>query len=118
MSYTKETQLRHNRIKPKPKHKNSGKARGEKDPEYLQWLHNNKRPPCIVCGSHQIELHHIRTKGQVGRIDSQVIAMCPNHHRINAYSAHGSDAKEFYEDYPKESLLEIAKELHAEYKGR
>ena len=103
------------RLKPKTKHKNSDRSKGFKDPAYLSWLHNDKRPCCIVCGRGTIELHHLKKKDQFVRNDNQVVPLCPGCHRTSKLSAHGANSKEFYERYSKE-LLEIeAKELYDEY---
>ena len=102
------------RIKPKTKHKNSNKSKGFKDPAYLSWLHNDKRPCCIVCGSGNIELHHVNP-GLGNRDDREVVPLCPDHHR-GKYSPHGFDSKKFYYTYPKDFLLTEAKFLYSEYK--
>ena len=57
-------------------------------------LQSEKR--CFVCGSENVELHHIFT-GQTYRKlceeDGLVVYLCPMHHRISNNSAHMS--KEF-----------------------
>ena len=95
----------HKRIKDKP----------YKNKDYLNYMHHSDKA-CIICGSREIELHHIRMKGQIGRIDSQVVPLCMNHHR-GMFSPHGFDSSAFYEDYPKEWLLEQAEEFFNEYES-
>lgn len=70
---------------------------------------------CLVCGSHHIELHHLKDRDILGRDDSKIVCLCPEHHR-GKLSPHGFDAKKFYEEYPKEMLLKIANESFKEFK--
>lgn len=101
------------RLKAKTKHKNSDKSKGFKDKEYLLWLHNNKMPCCIVCGSGNIELHHVHP-GLWNRDDREVVPLCPEHHR-GKFSPHGFDSKKFYETYTKDLFEVEARALHFEY---
>ena len=102
--YTKK--FNHGRIKPKKAHKNSGKAKGYKDENYLSYMHNsNKR--CLVCNSDVIELHHLRFNSIVGRDDKYIVPLCPEHHRGSFCSPHGSPAR-FYDTISKKELMQKA----------
>ena len=101
--------------KTKPKEKKFGfklpeanriKPKAYKNKKYLSYMHNSGKV-CFVCGDCNIELHHIKDKDILGRDDSKIIPLCPEHHR-GRFSPHGADAKEFYEDHDKVILL-----LHA-----
>jgi hypothetical protein len=56
---------KHGRIKPKP----------YKDKAYLAYMHNSGKT-CLVCGSSNIELHHIKTKTLTDRDDRRLIPLC------------------------------------------
>ncbi len=96
-----------------PQKKAPLKEKPYKNKEYLSWLHNQGLI-CMVCGAQQIELHHLRTKGQVGRIDNQCVPLCSVCHRTGNFSAHGSDAKAFNKEW-KDKLLEEAERLFKKY---
>jgi len=96
--------INHGRIKPK----------AYKDKNYLSYMHNSGKT-CLVCGSNNIELHHVKTKILTDRDDSRIVPLCPNHHR-GKYSPHGFDLKQFYEDYPLDYLLKESKRHYDEYK--
>ena len=84
-----------------------------KDKDYLSYMHNSDKA-CVVCGSREIELHHIKTKTQTMRNDNEIVPLCMNHHRGN-FAPHGFDSAEFYKEYPKEFLLELAEQFYSEY---
>lgn len=74
---------------------------------------------CILChtlgyGSTLAEIHHIRRLGAV-RSDSEVIPLCPEHHRGNS-GVHGLGRKAFNKKYglTEEELLEETKQLLSE----
>ena len=81
-----------------PQKKHPLKPKPYKNRYYLKWLHSQGLT-CMVCGVPQIEIHHLRRKGQVGRIDNQCVPLCPVHHRTGKLSAHGFDSKEFLDQY-------------------
>lgn len=100
---SKKDQLkRHTPLKEKP----------YKNKEYLQWFHNQGFG-CLVCGDTFTEAHHVLS-GNRGRPDDSIVPLCVDHHR-GRFSPHGADAKEFFEKYPKEMLLETAHKLHSVY---
>lgn len=106
----------HSRIKPKPKHKNSGK-RVKKYPEYLKYLHEELQPPCFVCGKREgIELHHVKQYSSDPKNDSLVIPLCGETcHRNGAeLSAHGTP-KLFRAVYPIEDQIEFARGLYCDF---
>ena len=96
-----------------PQKKAPLRQKAYKNKAYLKHMHSSEKS-CVICGSREIELHHIRTKEQTGRIDNQVIPVCPLHHR-GKFSPHGFDSAAFYEQYPKELLLQLAEEFFNEY---
>lgn len=98
------TKIKANRIKPK----------AFKDKEYLSYMHNSDKT-CVICGSREIELHHINPADEPRRCDSHIVPLCPQHHRGN-FAPHGFDSADFYKDYPKELLLQWAEEFYSEYK--
>jgi hypothetical protein len=83
-----------------------------KDKEYLGWFHCQNFG-CLVCGSNNIEAHHV-SRGGEGRPDDTIVPLCPEHHR-GRYSPHGFESGKFSEEYPKYILLEIARKLHDSY---
>lgn len=85
-----------------------------KSKEYLSWFHSQGFC-CMVCGSSQIEAHHIM-QGNRGRQDDLIVPLCPDHHR-GKYSPHGFDAKAFYEGYPKDMQIEVANKLFERWKN-
>jgi hypothetical protein len=95
--------FKHNRIKPK----------AFKDKAYLAYMHNSGKK-CLVCGSCNIELHHIKTKTMTDRADNRIVPLCPEHHR-GTFSPHGFNSNEFYEAHTKEFLLEEAERFYNEY---
>jgi len=85
------------------------------DDNKIKWI---KTLPCFVCncvgGS---EAHHTIIKGMGGRNkrnDRYLIPLCAMHHR-GAYSPHGRDVKEFYDEYPKQFIKIKAEEYHSRY---
>lgn len=96
-----------------PQKKTRLKPKTYKNKAYLEYMHNSGKS-CVICGKRDIELHHIRTKSQVGRIDNQIIPLCPQCHR-GKFSPHGFDSSEFYNRYPKELLLQWAEEFFNKY---
>lgn len=91
-------------LKPKP----------YKNKAYLSWLHSQGLT-CMVCGSAQIEVHHLES-GSKGRPDNKCVCLCPMHHRNGKLSAHGADAKQFKEMYQVQMYLE-ADRLFNIFKG-
>lgn len=74
---------------------------------------------CVLChtlgyGSTPAEIHHIRRLGAV-RSDSEVIPLCPEHHRGNT-GVHGLGRKAFCKRYglTEEDLLLETKKLLSE----
>jgi hypothetical protein len=89
------------------------KPKAYKNKDYLNYMHNSGNA-CIICFYPNIELHHLKDRIILGRDDSKVVPLCPEHHR-GKYSPHGANSKEFYEECPKEWLLQIAEEFYEEY---
>lgn len=83
-----------------------------KDKHYLSWFHTQNFG-CLVCGSNNIEAHHILRGGE-GRPDDSIVPLCPEHHR-GKYSPHGFESGRFGEEHPKDVLLEIARKVHGSY---
>ena len=96
-----------------PKKQSPLKPKPYKNKAYLNYMHNSGKV-CVVCGKRDIELHHIKTKSQTNRDDSKIVPLCVEHHRGN-FAPHGFDSSEFYEQYPKELLLQWAEEFFNEY---
>lgn len=97
--YTKQEQLKKNgRLKTQP----------FKSKEYLSWFHNQGFG-CLVCGSLNIEAHHLES-GNRGRADNKIVPLCPDHHR-GTFSPHGGNAKEFHQAHTKQVLNIIADKL-------
>lgn len=103
MTYTKAEQLKKN---------GSLKEKPFKSKDYLAWFHSQGFC-CMVCGSSQIEAHHIM-QGNRGRQDNLIVPLCPEHHR-GKYSPHGFDAMMFHKAHPKDVQIEIAKKLFKEW---
>ena len=96
-----------------PQKKSPLKPKPYKNKDYLAYMHNSDKS-CVICGSKNIELHHIKTKDQTQREDNKIVPLCPEHHR-GKFAPHGFDSAEFYKQYPKEQLLEWAEEFFNEY---
>ena len=84
-----------------------------KDKAYLSYMHNSEKTCVIYCDCN-IELHHLKDRNILGRDDSKVVPLCPEHHR-GRYSPHGADAKEFYDKNTKMWLLVVAEEFYKEF---
>ncbi|MFA6189804.1 MAG: hypothetical protein WC680_11060 [Sulfuricurvum sp.] len=95
-----------------PKTKERIKEPPYKDKDYLSWFHTQNFG-CLVCGSNNIEAHHVLRGGE-GRPDDSIVPLCPEHHR-GRFSPHGFESGKFSEDYPKDVLLVIARKLHHSY---
>lgn len=95
-----------------PKTNKRIKASPYKDKDYLSWFHTQNFG-CLVCGSNNIEAHHVLRGGE-GRPDDSIVPLCPEHHR-GKVSPHGFESGKFSEEYPKDILLEIARRLHSSY---
>jgi hypothetical protein len=64
--------------------------------------------PCIICGTHGVELHHITTGAGMGRKnpDCHVISLCPKHHRTGGHGiALHAGQKTWEELYGKQEEL-------------
>jgi hypothetical protein len=91
-----------------------------KDPDFLRWLHEEKKPVCMVCGKRNsqdpIELHHVKRCSSDPKNDTQVIPLCGNeHHRLGmSLSAHGTP-RYFREIFSIDFQKEYANELYDEY---
>jgi hypothetical protein len=79
------------------------------DIDYLIWLAHK---PCIVCGSCDVEIHHVKTKTLKQRDDDRTVPLCPEHHRGNG-SVHKNPQM-----HDKELLLKVAARFRAEYEER
>jgi len=96
-----------------PQKKHNLKPKAFKCKAYLEYMHNSGKH-CVICGNTNIELHHIKTKTQTMRNDNEVVPLCDEHHR-GKFSPHGFDSSKFYEQYPKDLLLEWAEDFYKEY---
>ena len=105
MNYLKENQLKKNGRLKTPIYKSK---------EYLSWCHSQNFG-CIVCGAKNIHLHHV-DNGIGRRSDDTIIILCQAHHQ-GKFSPHGFNSNLFYEKFPKDKLLQMAKELHEEWKS-
>lgn len=83
-----------------------------KSKDYLSWFHTQNFG-CLVCGSNNIEAHHVLRGGE-GRPDDSIVPLCPEHHR-GRYSPHGFESGRFSNEYPKDILLEVSRRLHNSY---
>jgi len=83
-----------------------------KDPDYLQWVHNTQK--CLVCGSGNIEAHHIKHHSIKGRDDRYIIPLCPFCHRGSTLSPHGTP-KAFKERYPIAAQVQLAYQMYEKY---
>jgi len=91
-----------------------------KDPDYLTWLHEDKKPVCFSCGEcNGIELHHIKEASSDKKDDRLVIPLCGvKCHRLGTeLSAHGTPSK-FRNIYPIPLQKEYAKDLYQEYNNK
>ena len=111
----------HNRLRPKPSQKNQPrkiKPDTMKDPEFLTWLHEEKKPCCALCHrpySYGSEIHHNRDKSVIGRDDTKGFMLCGVEcHRLGSYSAHGNTAG-FNKLLPKDEQFVLADKLYQEY---
>lgn len=111
----------HKRIKQPHKHKNSAKATGYKDKEYLAYMHNSDKV-CVMCGNTDIELHHLKFNSIVGRDDKYVVPLCKHHHRSDStnssepFSIHGTPSA-FYDILSKKELMQKALVFYLEYQN-
>ena len=101
------------RLKPKLKHKNSGKSKGVKDTQYLSYMHNSYKT-CVVCSSPTIELHHIKAYDIVGRDDRYVLPLCVEHHR-GTFSPHGAEKKAFFDKFSIDEQKAKAEKFYREF---
>jgi len=86
--------------------------------EYARWIHSNNIP-CVVCGRHDIEVHHItdvkRIKGK-RRDDSRVVPLCKSHHKESKFGIHIMSKEDFYENVMDlDNLLFHSSSLLEEY---
>jgi len=114
------SQKNKDRIEPRIKevfvHQNSDKTLGFKCQSNLDKVHEM---PCLVCGCYGVEAHHVKNSDIVGRDDRFLVPLCKKHHTglvihdrgEKHFSVHGTP-KAFYEKFPKETLLKIAKGIY------
>ena len=103
------------RLREKPTEKATRiKEKPLKNSAYLQWFHSQNYG-CLVCGSNNIEAHHV-LRGVDGRSDDSIVPLCPEHHR-GRYGPHGFDSDKFSEEYSKELLMAIAKRLYEAFES-
>jgi len=96
-----------------PQKKAPLKPKPYKNKAFLEYMHNSGKS-CVIYGKRYIELHHIRTKSQTNRDDSKIVPLCVEHHR-GKFAPHGFYSSSFYEQYPKELLLQWAEEFFNEF---
>lgn len=95
-----------------PQKKQPLKEKPYKNKNFLSWLHNQGLK-CLVCGSPQIEIHHL-DQGAKGRADNRTVPLCPEHHR-GKHSPHGAE-KRLFEDTYMVLMEEYAEELFKTFK--
>lgn len=95
----------------------------------VDWLVAQMRMlPCIACGHHKSEIHHIKTRGSGGKDDPwNIIPLCSDDHTQAPWAIHRSKDK-FFKKYPhvKEHLEKLGWEFNSNklfhhlnnYKGR
>ena len=112
---TKAEQLNSNRLRPKPSQKNKDrnkhglnntikaeriKPTAFKCPEYLTWLHEVKKPHCMVCGTYTgIEIHHVKEHSTDLRNDDVCYGLCKLHHTMSTELSPHGNAKAFKDKY-------------------
>lgn len=112
----KQQTAKHSRLRPKPSSKNKKRITDE-DKQYLEWLQHQSLT-CIVCGSGNVEMHHVKRNSSDSKNNRRLIPLCTMHHRLsNELSAHGTPRK-FKEVYPMEAQYEIADRIYQEYCNR
>ena len=87
---------------------------------YYKYLHESGQC-CVVCGTSNIELHHItdihRIEGD-RRVWNRIVPLCLEHHKNGKDGIHILSKKEFYERVMSlEKLMEKSLELYQEYLG-
>jgi hypothetical protein len=122
IGYSKAEQLKSNKVKKEPsfgkknyKWNNKGIQRITNDSElsYIQWL-RNQQLQCLICGSNEVELHHIKRSSTDKKNHKQLLPLCREHHTGSSISPHGAK-KQFFEIYPFESQVIIADKLYENY---
>ena len=122
---TKTDQLKHNK---KPKVSTFGKKKytikkksvknvvTKDEQKYLNWLHEEYYPRCMICHTQSnIEFHHVKNRSSDRKNHLRLIPLCYNHHRLSSdISAHGAP-KKFRDVYPYEDQLLLAARIHLEY---
>lgn len=95
-----------------PQKKHPLKPKPYKNKAYLEWLHNQGLT-CMICGSEQIEIHHI-DQGAKGRADNRTVPLCAEHHR-GKFSPHGAEKRSFEAKY-MDSMESYAEKLFIRFK--
>jgi len=125
--YSKQDQLNHERIKPKPtstfwNRKPMKKKRITTDDElaYNHWLHHKdqmKKFKCMVCGSKVQHYHHVKEYSTDKKRQNVQIPLCNKHHLGTELSPHGN-APKWRETYSMEHQDKVAHLLHLRYLTR
>ncbi len=82
--------------------------------EYLNWA-KNQDLRCMVCGSGDFQLHHLKRSSSDKKNHFMVIPLCLEHHIGKEMSPHGAK-KIFFEVYSWEWQVRYSKNLHKNYK--
>ena len=70
-----------------------------------RWMNRVAELPCLLCGIHPVELHHIREgQGAAQRAqDTLVVPLCPECHR-GPNGVHGLGKRGFYTRYKRDEI--------------
>ena len=98
---------------PRAKRKNTQKR---KDPAYIKWI---AQKPCVITGSYNIEVHHVRTKAERAKDDRRVIPLDAKLHDV----WHDSGETAFFnatlsrtgKGWTNDDMLEAAEKLRGKY---
>jgi hypothetical protein len=115
--FTKEQQLKKNRIKETSKG-SFGKPKS-KSKEVKDYFHSSDKK-CVVCGASNIELHHLTDISRINgkrRCDFRIVILCVEHHRTGKDAIHRLSKYDFYTNVLSfEKLIKHSKEIHNEFK--
>jgi len=125
--YTKEQQLKSQRLRPKKEstfgnRKPIKKKRITTDDEldFCNWLHEEaqmQKYKCMVCGSPVYHYHHVKEYSSDKKRQFVQIPLCNEHHMGTSLSPHGSP-KLFRQTYTMKYQNAQALKLHLDYLSR
>ena len=86
------------------------------DRDYLSWLKDNDvvKSQCFVCGSDNVQFHHIKRDSTDKKDHKRVIPLCSKHHTGWELSPHGTPAR-WREVYPMQVQYDFADGIYKMY---